>query len=129
MSVGGISAGGAISLILQHMARDAGVALRLCMATVPPASTALTYASPTESPYPSFHEFAYGPILPFASIKLFGEYCFPRDQLYVPIAGVPPSLLCCGRRGRNMPLACTPPRKAQWEILPTFSVRVGLYGH
>ena len=65
------------------MARDAGVALRLCMATVPPASTALTYASPAESPYPSFREFAHGPILPFASIKLFGEYCFPRDQLYV----------------------------------------------
>src|SRR6266699_3034707 len=62
VSVGGISAGGQISLVLQHMARDAGVPLRLCMASVPATVDVLGYTSYTESPYPSFHEFAHSPV-------------------------------------------------------------------
>ncbi|KAL2193258.1 Alpha/Beta hydrolase protein, partial [Corynascus similis CBS 632.67] len=38
VSIGGISAGGHICLVLQHMARDAGIPLKLCMASVTPAT-------------------------------------------------------------------------------------------
>ncbi|KAI1496211.1 Alpha/Beta hydrolase protein [Biscogniauxia marginata] len=80
ISIGGISAGAHISIVLQHMARDAGVRLKLCMATVPPSTAGLQYDDYTDSPFPSFREFANGPILPWARIKFFGNYCFPRDK-------------------------------------------------
>lgn len=70
-----------MSIVLQQMARDAGIPLRLCMASVPSSSRALTYNYYTDSPFPSFHEFYRGPILPWESIKFFGENSFPRDQL------------------------------------------------
>ncbi|KAK3951329.1 Alpha/Beta hydrolase protein [Pseudoneurospora amorphoporcata] len=84
VSVGGISAGGHISFVLQHMARDAGLALKLCLASVPPATDCLSYDSPADSPYPSFSEFANGPVLPWDRIKYFGQAVFPpemRDEI------------------------------------------------
>ncbi|KAK6842048.1 hypothetical protein PG989_009418 [Apiospora arundinis] len=89
ISVGGISAGGTISLVLQHLARDADVPLKLCMASVPGTDKGLLYDDPSESPYPSFTEYANGPVLPFARIRLFGGICFPRDQLAERLALVP----------------------------------------
>ncbi|KAI0023031.1 alpha/beta-hydrolase [Xylariomycetidae sp. FL0641] len=80
LSIGGISAGGHIALVLQHMARDAGIPLRLCLATVPPTTEGLQYRDYKESPYPSFHEFALGPILGWDRISFFGAQCFPRDD-------------------------------------------------
>ncbi|XXG93814.1 hypothetical protein Hte_000063 [Hypoxylon texense] len=80
ISIGGISAGGQISCILQHKARDAGVPLKLCLATVPVTSEGFLYREYEESPFASFHEFAYGPVLPWARMKFFGELCFPRDD-------------------------------------------------
>ncbi|KAH8676098.1 Alpha/Beta hydrolase protein [Xylariales sp. PMI_506] len=77
LSIGGISAGGHISITVQQMARDAGIPMRLCMASVPPATGALGYTSPSDSPFPSFVEFADGPILPWESIKFFGETAWP----------------------------------------------------
>ncbi|KAK8027267.1 hypothetical protein PG991_004323 [Apiospora marii] len=94
VSVGGISAGATISLVLQHLARDAGVPLRLCMATVPGTDKSLLYDDPSESPYPSFSEFANGPVLPFARIRLFGGICFPRDELPERLALVPEWWTC-----------------------------------
>lgn len=94
VSVGGISAGGTISLVLQHLARDAGVPLKLCMAAVPGTDKSLMYDDPSESPYPSFTEFANGPVLPFARIRLFGGICFPRDQLPERLALVPEWWTC-----------------------------------
>ncbi|KAK8114558.1 hypothetical protein PG999_006627 [Apiospora kogelbergensis] len=91
---GGISAGGTISLVLQHLARDAGVSLRLCMASVPGTDKSLLYDDPRESPYPSFTEFARGPVLPFARIRLFSGLCFPRDQLPERLALVPEWWTC-----------------------------------
>ncbi|KAK8082181.1 hypothetical protein PG996_000962 [Apiospora saccharicola] len=90
----GISAGATISLVLQHLARDAGVPLRLCMATVPGTDKSLLYDDPAESPYPSFTEFANGPVLPFARIRLFGGICFPRDELPERLALVPEWWTC-----------------------------------
>jgi acetyl esterase/lipase len=81
LSIGGISAGAHISLILQHLARDAGIPLKLCLASVTPATDALTYTYYTDSPFPSFHEFHRGPVLPWARIKFFGQACMPRDTL------------------------------------------------
>lgn len=89
VSIGGISAGGHISLVLQHKARDEGIALRLCLPTVPGATKALFYKFYTDSPHPSFHEFYRGAILPWTTIKYFGDYCFPPDELEDRLALVP----------------------------------------
>lgn len=75
VSIGGISAGAHISIILQHLARDNSIPLRLCLASVPPSTDGLAYKSYTDSPYSSFTEFAHGPVLPWARIKWFGEHC------------------------------------------------------
>lgn len=80
ISIGGISAGAHISIVLQHMARDASFPLKLCMATVPPAYQDFFIKSYTENPYPSFTEFANGPVLPWARIEWFAEHCLPRDK-------------------------------------------------
>ncbi|KAI5861684.1 alpha/beta-hydrolase [Durotheca rogersii] len=80
ISAGGISAGGHISLVLQHLARDAGMPLKLCLATVPPTSDALTYTHHTDSPFKSFQEFAFGPILPWDRIHFFGRTCLPEGK-------------------------------------------------
>lgn len=79
--MGGISAGGHISIVLQHMARDAGIPLKLCMASVPGVTRALSYTYHTESPFPSFHEFYRAPSLPWALIKYFGRFCMPPEKL------------------------------------------------
>ncbi|KAI1843291.1 hypothetical protein JX266_010465 [Neoarthrinium moseri] len=89
VSVGGISAGGNICLILQHMARDNGLPLKLCLPTVPGTSTCLAYKFHTDSPFLSFHQFYNGPVLPWSAIKYFGDYCFPKDKLDERMALVP----------------------------------------
>lgn len=89
LSIGGISAGGHISLVLQHILRDEGIPLRICLATVPGTTKALFYNFYTDSPHPSFHEFFRGPILPWATIKYFGDYCFPRDRREERVGLVP----------------------------------------
>lgn len=81
ISIGGISAGGHISIVLQHMARDAGIPLKIMMASVPPTTDGLAYKYYTESPYASFHEFYNGPVLSWARIKWFGNLTFPEDKL------------------------------------------------
>lgn len=80
VSVGGISAGAHITLVLQRLARDAGIALKLAMPSVPATTACLSYKDPSDSPYASFREFANGPVLPWASIKFFGNYTMPEDQ-------------------------------------------------
>lgn len=80
LSLGGISAGGHISILLQHLARDAGIPLKLVMATVPPSVEGLFYKYYTDSPFPSFHEFYRGPVLAFSRIKWFGSLTAPKDK-------------------------------------------------
>ncbi|OAA65811.1 Alpha/beta hydrolase fold-3 [Niveomyces insectorum RCEF 264] len=75
VSLGGISAGGHITLVLQQRARDEGVPLRLVMPTVPPAAESLFYRYYVDSPYPSFHEFVRAPILPWTRIQFFAMQC------------------------------------------------------
>ncbi len=81
LSIGGISAGAHICLVLQHMARDAGIPLKLCLASVAPATDALSYTHYTDSPFASFHEFHRGPVLPWERIKYFGRLCMPPERL------------------------------------------------
>jgi acetyl esterase/lipase len=75
--------------VLQHLARDAGVPLKLCMASVPPATRGLTYKFYTDSPFASFREFYRGPILSWANIKYFGDHCFPPEEREARLATVP----------------------------------------
>jgi acetyl esterase/lipase len=63
------------------MARDAGIPLKFCMASVTPATDALSYTYYTESPFRSFHEFYRGPVLPWERIKYFGRLCMPPEKL------------------------------------------------
>jgi acetyl esterase/lipase len=51
------------------------------MASVTPATDALSYAYYTESPFGSFHEFYRGPVLPWERIKYFGRLCMPPEKL------------------------------------------------
>lgn len=74
LSVGGISAGGNISLVVQHLARDAGVPLRLCLATCPVASGALAYTDYTDSPFPSVSAFRDDAFLSWRDMQWFGKY-------------------------------------------------------
>jgi acetyl esterase/lipase len=78
VSVGGISAGAHISIVMQHLARDCGIPLRLCMATVPPTSRWMEYQTYEDSPFASFHEFALGPVLPWKRMEFLKNLCFPR---------------------------------------------------
>ncbi|KAI0397821.1 alpha/beta-hydrolase [Xylariaceae sp. FL0594] len=77
VSVGGISAGAHISIVLQHLARDGGIPLRLCMATVPPTSGWMGYEDYRESPFASFREFALGPVLSWERLQYLGRTCLP----------------------------------------------------
>ncbi|KAK0732895.1 Alpha/Beta hydrolase protein [Lasiosphaeria miniovina] len=81
VSIGGISAGAHICLVLQHMARDAGIPLRLCMASVPPSTDSLTYAYYTQSSFQSFHDFHRAPVLPWKRMQYFGRLCMPQETL------------------------------------------------
>ncbi|KUI54988.1 hypothetical protein VP1G_02330 [Cytospora mali] len=80
ISIGGISAGAHIAIVVQHLARDAGFPLKLMMASVPPTTDGLAYKYYTESPFPSFHEYYRGPVLPWANIKWFGNQTMPEDK-------------------------------------------------
>jgi acetyl esterase/lipase len=71
------------------MARDAGIPLRICMPSVPPVSRIMAYKYYTESPFPSFHEFYRGPILPWATMEYFGRTSIPWDVLEERLATLP----------------------------------------
>ncbi|KAF3768100.1 hypothetical protein M406DRAFT_338732 [Cryphonectria parasitica EP155] len=81
VSLGGISAGGTITIIVSHLARDAGIPLKLIMPSVPSTSKGLAYKQLSESPFHSLYEFYRGPVLPWASIRWFGSLSQPQDKL------------------------------------------------
>ncbi len=72
VSIGGISAGGHITLVVHQRARDAGIPLRLAMPTVTPATGCLFYEYYVDSPYKSFVELARTPGLPWGRVQFFG---------------------------------------------------------
>ncbi|ROW15313.1 hypothetical protein VPNG_03063 [Cytospora leucostoma] len=80
-TAGGISAGGHIVLVLQHLARDAGFPLKAVLPTVPPTTDLFLFKYYTHSPFASFKEFYRGPVLPWAAIKWFGGLTMPEDKV------------------------------------------------
>lgn len=86
VSVGGISAGGHITIVLHLRARDEGVPLKLVMPTVPPTAGCLFYKYYTDSKFASFHELNRSPILPWARIKYFSDVAL--DSVPNDVSGV-----------------------------------------
>lgn len=83
VSIGGISAGAVFCLILQHLARDAKIPLRLALVSVPSTTDILLqdvddYA---KSLYPSFTEYADAPCLNWARLAYFATLAFPKSQV------------------------------------------------
>jgi acetyl esterase/lipase len=73
ISIGGVSAGGTIALILAHLARDANIPLKLVATGTPTADDLSKYSSPTESPYPSMTYYEFAPTLNWARLKWFDD--------------------------------------------------------
>ncbi|EFX04579.1 hypercellular protein [Grosmannia clavigera kw1407] len=81
VSIGGLSAGAQFAAILQHRARDIKLPLKLAILAVPPMAPHSEYRSAEDSPFPSFAEFAEGPVLSWELIKYFNQCTFPEKLL------------------------------------------------
>ncbi|TPX13008.1 uncharacterized protein E0L32_006653 [Thyridium curvatum] len=73
ISIGGVSAGGFISLALGHLARDAGIPLRLIAVGTPVVDDLSQYASAADSPFPSMRENEHAPTLNWARLAWFDK--------------------------------------------------------
>ncbi|KAK4077165.1 uncharacterized protein Triagg1_4132 [Trichoderma aggressivum f. europaeum] len=73
ISVGGVSAGGFIALAVAHLARDAGIALRLVAAGTPVVDDISQYATAADSPWPSMQENEFAPTLNWARLAWFDK--------------------------------------------------------
>lgn len=73
ISVGGTSAGAAIALALAHLARDAGIPLRLAVACAPTIDDFSKYATPRDSPWESMRENEHAPCVDWARLEWFGS--------------------------------------------------------
>jgi acetyl esterase/lipase len=71
MSIGGVSEGGNIALILAHLARDADIPLRLVAVGTPPVDDLSKYENAQGSPYKSIQEMEFAPTLNWARLKWF----------------------------------------------------------
>lgn len=71
VSIGGVSAGGCIALILAHLARDANIPLKLIAVGTPTIDDLSKYSSAQESPYKSMQELEFAPTLNWARLKWF----------------------------------------------------------
>ncbi|KAK5995465.1 AB hydrolase superfamily protein [Cladobotryum mycophilum] len=73
ISVGGVSAGGFISLALAHLARDASIPLRLVAAGTPVIDDISQYKTAADSPWPSMRENEFAPTLNWARLAWFDK--------------------------------------------------------
>ncbi|KAH6663983.1 Alpha/Beta hydrolase protein [Plectosphaerella plurivora] len=73
ISIGGVSAGGFISLALAHMARDAGIPLRLVAVGTPVIDDISQYPTAADSPFPSMQENEHAPTLNWARLTWFDK--------------------------------------------------------
>ncbi|KAK3191939.1 hypothetical protein K4F52_001982 [Lecanicillium sp. MT-2017a] len=71
ISVGGVSAGACIALILAHLARDSKIPLRLVAAGTPTIDDHARFASPDEAPYESIRENQFAPTLNWGRLSWF----------------------------------------------------------
>ncbi|KAM5520940.1 alpha beta hydrolase fold protein [Fusarium oxysporum f. sp. phaseoli] len=73
ISVGGVSAGGFISLALAHMARDAGIPLKLVAVGTPVIDDLSQYSSASDSPFKSMQENEHAPTLNWGRLAWFDK--------------------------------------------------------
>lgn len=73
MSVGGVSAGGAIALTMTHLARDAGIPLKLVVAGTPVIDDITGYSTAADSPFASVRENECAPTLNWMRLKWFDK--------------------------------------------------------
>ncbi|KAJ5609842.1 hypothetical protein N7528_009108 [Penicillium herquei] len=71
ISLGGVSAGGNIALICAHLARDAGIPLRLVAVGTPTIDDISRYNKASDSPWPSMQEMEHAPTLNWGRLKWF----------------------------------------------------------
>lgn len=80
ISLGGISAGGFLTCVLQHLARDNNVPLKLVIPAVAVVTDSLSYKKLEDSPYESFRQYSRAPLLNWARISYFQRNAFPDDK-------------------------------------------------
>lgn len=73
VSLGGVSAGGAIALALAHLARDASLPLKLIAAGTPVIDDISKYPTASDSPWPSMRENEFAPTLNWARLVWFDK--------------------------------------------------------
>ena len=73
ISLGGVSAGGAIALAIAHLARDASLPLKLIAAGTPVIDDISKYATAADSPWPSMRENEFAPTLNWARLVWFDK--------------------------------------------------------
>lgn len=73
ISLGGVSAGGAISLVLAHLARDEGIPLKLITAGTPVIDDISKYSTAAASPWPSMQENEHAPTLNWVRLTWFDK--------------------------------------------------------
>lgn len=73
ISLGGVSAGANIALVLAHWARDAGIPIRAVTANTPTIDDLAQYASAPESPFKSVQENEFAPTLNWARLVWFDK--------------------------------------------------------
>ncbi|KAL3418229.1 alpha beta hydrolase fold protein [Phlyctema vagabunda] len=71
ISIGGVSAGGGISLSIAHLARGAKIPLKLTAVGTPTIDDLSKYSNAQESPFPSMQTMEFAPTLNWARLKWF----------------------------------------------------------
>ncbi|KAI1849796.1 hypothetical protein JX266_004745 [Neoarthrinium moseri] len=79
ISIGGISAGGHIAAVVQQLARDAKISLKLAILGVPTVVSHAHYTTPTDSEFPSFVENENAPCLNWNRIMFYRERGMHED--------------------------------------------------
>jgi acetyl esterase/lipase len=71
ITLGGVSAGANIALIVDHLARDAQIPIKAVVVGTPQVADISTVATAADSPYPSVKEMEFAPTLNWARLKWF----------------------------------------------------------
>lgn len=81
ISIGGISAGGGLCCTLQHLARDAGLKLRIALLSVPTTDYTTYFPFPAGvEPFPSVAAMAKAPSLGADRIAFFKRMVYPQEH-------------------------------------------------
>ena len=73
ISLGGVSAGACVALACAHLARDAGIPIKLVAAGTPTIDDISKYESAAESPFKSMQENEHAPTLNWGRLKFFDK--------------------------------------------------------